>query len=39
MRVVQECVRPVAVAGGGWEVGGEEVYTKVSFFHDATRRR
>ena len=31
MRVVQECMRPVAVAGGGWEVGGGEVLEKVGF--------
>jgi GC-rich sequence DNA-binding factor len=32
MRVVQECARPVAEAGGGWEVGGGEVFGMVSIF-------
>ena len=30
MRVMQECVRPVAEAGGGWDVGGGEAFNKVS---------
>ena len=31
LRVVKECMRPVAEAGGGWEVGGGEVVEKVCF--------